>query len=128
MRSPRKCLPAFLVSALFFESAGAQPPPDPSQSPPPPQAQALAQKPGMVTISLDEAIQMALQHNHSLIAARTVIQQDQAEETTANLRPNPVLLGDSQFLPVFQPSQFTPTREIDERTAKGGEPFRVASP
>src|ERR1039457_3427301 len=50
---------------------------------------------------------MALQHNHSLIAARTVIQQDQAEETTANLRPNPVLLGDSQFLPVFQPSQFS---------------------
>ena len=50
---------------------------------------------------------MALQHNHSLIAARTVIQQDQAEETTANLRPNPVLLGDSQFLPIFQPSQFS---------------------
>jgi len=58
-------------------------------------------------ISLDQAIQMALQHNHSLMAARTVIQQDQAEETTANLRPNPVLLGDSQFLPVFQPSQFS---------------------
>src|ERR1039458_5984379 len=107
MRSLRMCLPAFLVSALFFESAGAQSPPGPSQSPPPPQAQALAQKPGMVTISLDEAIQMALQHNHSLIAARTVVQQDQAEETTANLRPNPALLGDSQFLPVFQPNQFS---------------------
>ncbi|HZL51736.1 MAG TPA: TolC family protein [Terracidiphilus sp.] len=60
-----------------------------------------------MTVSLDEAIQMALQHNHSLLAARTVIQQNQAEETTANLRPNPVLLGDSQFLPVFQPSQFS---------------------
>jgi cobalt-zinc-cadmium efflux system outer membrane protein len=36
-----------------------------------------------------------------------VIQQDQAEETTANLRPNPVVMGDSQFLPVFQPSQFS---------------------
>jgi cobalt-zinc-cadmium efflux system outer membrane protein len=60
-----------------------------------------------VTVSLDEAIQMALQHNHTLLAARTVIQQNQAEETTANLRPNPVLLGDSQFLPVFQPSQFS---------------------
>jgi cobalt-zinc-cadmium efflux system outer membrane protein len=58
-------------------------------------------------ISLDEAIQMALQHNHSLVAARTVIQQNQAGETTANLRPNPVLLGDSQFLPIFQPSQFS---------------------
>jgi cobalt-zinc-cadmium efflux system outer membrane protein len=50
---------------------------------------------------------MALQHNHTLMAARTVIQQDQAEETTANLRPNPVIMGDSQFLPIFQPSQFS---------------------
>jgi cobalt-zinc-cadmium efflux system outer membrane protein len=108
MRSPRMCLPVFLVSALFWEGAGAQSPPGPSQSPPPPQAQTLAQKPGVVTISLDDAIQMALQHNHSLMAARTVIQQDQAEETTANLRPNPVVMGDSQFLPVFQPTQFSP--------------------
>ena len=107
MRSHRMCLPVFLVSALFLAGAGAQSPPGPSQSPPSPQAQTLAQKPGVVTISLEEAIQMALQHNHSLMAARTVIQQDQAEETTANLRPNPVLLGDSQFLPVFQPSQFS---------------------
>jgi cobalt-zinc-cadmium efflux system outer membrane protein len=36
-----------------------------------------------------------------------VVQQNEAEETTANLRPNPVVLGDSQFLPVFSPSQFT---------------------
>jgi cobalt-zinc-cadmium efflux system outer membrane protein len=50
---------------------------------------------------------MALQHNHNLLAARTTIQQSQAEETTANLRPDPVLLGDTQFLPVFQPSQFS---------------------
>src|ERR1022692_1057722 len=107
MRSLRMCVPAFLVSALFLEGAGAQSPLAPSQSPPSPQAQTLAQKPGAVTISLDEAIQMAFQHNHSLMAARTVIQQDQAEETTANLRPNPVLLGDSQFLPAFQPSQFS---------------------
>ena len=97
MRSLRLCLPIFLVSALFLEGAGAQSPPGPSQPPPPPQAQALAQKPGGVMISLDEAIQMALRHNHSLIAARTVIQQNQAEETTATLRPNPVLLGESQF-------------------------------
>jgi len=48
---------------------------------------------------------MALQHNHNLLAARTTIQQSQAEEITANLRPNPVLLGDSLFLPFFQPSQ-----------------------
>jgi outer membrane protein, heavy metal efflux system len=105
MRSLRMCLPVFLFSAVFLDGAGAQSPP--GQTPPPPQAQTLVKKPAALTISLDQAIQMALQHNHNLLAARTVIQQDQAEQTTANLRPNPVLLGDSQFLPVFQPSQFS---------------------
>ncbi|HEY6375760.1 MAG TPA: TolC family protein, partial [Edaphobacter sp.] len=59
-----------------------------------------------MTISLDDAIQMALQHNHNLLAAKTTIQQSEAQEITANLRPNPVLVGDAQFLPIFQPSQF----------------------
>ena len=105
MRLQRLCFFIVHVTAFFFVvSSPAQIPPS---SPPAPQANTLAQNPGAVTVSLDEAIQMALQHNHTLLAARTVIQQNQAEETTANLRPNPVLLGDSQFLPVFQPSQFS---------------------
>jgi len=66
-----------------------------------------AQTQGPVKITLDEAIQLALQHNHALLAARTTIQQSQAEEITANLRPDPVLLGDAQFLPFFQPDQFS---------------------
>ena len=106
MRIPPLRLPILLVTVSFFGAAGAQSPPAPSQSPSPPPAQALAQSRGSVTITLDDAIQMALQHNHNLLAARTTIQQSQAEETTANLRPNPVLLGDAQFLPIFQPSQF----------------------
>jgi cobalt-zinc-cadmium efflux system outer membrane protein len=95
-----------LVPLLFFQFAGAQSPPAQTQ-PSPPQASTLAQSPGAQTVSLDDAIQMAIQHNHNLLAARTTIQQSQAEEITANLRPNPVLLGDSQFLPVFQPDQFS---------------------
>jgi cobalt-zinc-cadmium efflux system outer membrane protein len=79
----------------------------PAPSAPAPQAQALAQNQGSVKISIDDAIQMALQHNHSLLAARTTIQQNEAEEITANLRPNPVVLGDAQFLPFFQPNQFS---------------------
>lgn len=78
----------------------------PTQAPAP-QANTLAQKPGAVTITLDDAIQMAIQHNHNLLAARTVVQQNQAEEKTANLRPNPVLLGDMQYLPLFNPSEMT---------------------
>ncbi len=62
---------------------------------------------GPVKITLDAAIQMALQHNHNLLAQRTVVQQNQAEEITANLRPNPVLQGDAQFLPIFQPDKFS---------------------
>jgi cobalt-zinc-cadmium efflux system outer membrane protein len=101
----RFCIPMMLVATCFFEVASAQS--APAQSPPPPQANSPAPKPGGVIISLDDAIQMALRHNHSLLAARTLIQQNEAAETTANLRPNPVLLGDSQFLPVFQPNNFS---------------------
>jgi outer membrane protein, heavy metal efflux system len=53
---------------------------------------------GPVKITLDEAIQMALQHNHNILAARTTIRQSQAEEITANLRPDPTLLGDAEYL------------------------------
>jgi outer membrane protein, heavy metal efflux system len=104
MRFQRLCIPLLFAASPFFGAAGAQSPP--TQTPSPPQAQTLAQKPGAVTITLDDAIQMALRHNHNLLAARTTIQQSEAEETTANLRPNPVLLGDTQFLPIFQPSRF----------------------
>jgi outer membrane protein TolC len=58
-------------------------------------------------ITLEEAIRLALQHNHALQAARTTILQNQAQETTANLRPNPTLSWDSQFFPLFNPSQFS---------------------
>ncbi len=40
-------------------------------------------------------------------ALRSTIQQSLAEETTANLRPNPTLGLDAQFLPIFQPNQFS---------------------
>jgi outer membrane protein, heavy metal efflux system len=65
---------------------------------------ALAQAPTL--ISLDQAITLALTHNHSLRATRTQIQQNEAQEITANLRPNPTLGADSQFLPFFSPQDF----------------------
>jgi outer membrane protein, heavy metal efflux system len=70
-------------------------------------AQAGGPTQGPARISLDEAIQLALQHNHNLLAARSTIQQNEASEITANLRPNPVLSGDAQFLPIFQPNKFS---------------------
>jgi cobalt-zinc-cadmium efflux system outer membrane protein len=58
-------------------------------------------------ISLDQAIDLALAHNHSIKATRTLILQNQAQEITANLRPNPTLDADSQFIPFFSPQDFS---------------------
>lgn len=58
-----------------------------------------------IAITLEQAIQMAIQHNHLLQAARTQIQQNQAAEVTANLRPNPTFFTDWEYLPAFSRPQ-----------------------
>ena len=58
-------------------------------------------------IGLDQAIDLALVHNHAIKAARTLILQNQAQEITANLRPNPTLGADTQFVPFFSPQDFS---------------------
>jgi cobalt-zinc-cadmium efflux system outer membrane protein len=63
------------------------------------------QSPALIT--LDQAIDLALAHNHSILATRTLILQDQALEITANLRPNPTLDADTQFIPFFSPQDFS---------------------
>ncbi|HXZ10843.1 MAG TPA: TolC family protein [Candidatus Sulfotelmatobacter sp.] len=93
MRSKYLRFAILAAAALIAIPARAQAPSPPSQGP--------------VRITLDEAIQLALAHNHALKAARTTIQQNESEEITANLRPNPVLTADAQFLPIFQPNKFS---------------------
>jgi cobalt-zinc-cadmium efflux system outer membrane protein len=106
----RSTILRFCTLVLSFSTTGSavaqatQSPPQGSQNQP---ASQLAQNPGAQLITLDQAIQMALEHNHNLLATRTTIQQNEAEEITANLRPDPVLMGDTQFLPIFQPSNFS---------------------
>ena len=80
------------------------PPATPGTSPPRPATDARGPLP---RVTLEDAIRLALQHNHATLAARTMVLQNEAQEITANLRPNPVLSWDAQFLPIFQPSQFT---------------------
>ena len=99
---------AVSVLAVSF-AAGAQDAPAPPATPS--AMQTTGQ--GPVKITLDDAIQMALAHNHTLLAARTTITQSEALEVTANLRPNPVLLGDAQFLPIFNWNQFN-ANYVDE--------------
>lgn len=65
---------------------------------------ALAQ--GQARITLDQAIDLALTHSHTLKAARTLTLQSRAQETTAALRPNPQLAWDALFFPL-NPSDYT---------------------
>ena len=58
-------------------------------------------------VTLDQAIDLALVHNHSLKATRMLILQNQAQEITANLRPNPTFGADTQFVPFFSPQDFS---------------------
>jgi cobalt-zinc-cadmium efflux system outer membrane protein len=103
----------FLIFVYLVDAVGAQTQPSQGQGPPArmqspaPPANQLSQKPGSQLITLDQAIQMALNHNHNLLATRTTVQQNEAEEITANLRPDPVLTGDVQYLPIFEPSNFS---------------------
>jgi cobalt-zinc-cadmium efflux system outer membrane protein len=94
----KKAVP-WWIFLLFNSSASGAPP---GQQP------AVSGAPA-VRITVEQAIQFAVQHNHALLAARSTILQSQAAEITANLRPNPSLAWDSQFLPFFNFSQFNGT-------------------
>jgi cobalt-zinc-cadmium efflux system outer membrane protein len=52
-------------------------------------------------ITIDQAIRMALQHNHTLLAQRTTVHQSESQEITANNRPNPIFFADWEYLPLF---------------------------
>jgi len=84
MRQQKRALRVVLVSFVMLGVAGAQAP---------------------VRITLDQAIDLALAHNHALKATQTQIQQNQAQEVTAGLRPNPNLTVDSLFIPI-EPQNF----------------------
>jgi cobalt-zinc-cadmium efflux system outer membrane protein len=92
-----------IALALFGASAFAELP-------------ASAQTQGPVRITLDDAIQMAIQHNHQLIAMRTTIQQSEAEEITQGLRPNPNLVTDWEYVPLGSPARQNPNLYSGETT------------
>jgi outer membrane protein, heavy metal efflux system len=78
-----------------------------------------------VRITLDEAVQMALEHNHSILAARTTITQSEAQEVTANLRPNPSFFTDWDYLPLFAPSAANSTYLHDSTEADLGLSYLI---
>ena len=67
--------------------------------------------PGML-ITIEQAIELAKKNNPTLQANRTLISQNKEQEVTANLRPNPLLLWDAQYVPLFTPDLWS-TNYID---------------
>jgi outer membrane protein, heavy metal efflux system len=63
-------------------------------------ASAFGQAAGPSKVTLDQAIDLAIEHNHNLLAAKTTIVQNQALEVQANVRPNPTLFTDWEYLPL----------------------------
>jgi cobalt-zinc-cadmium efflux system outer membrane protein len=102
--SPRSIATQWLVTLLLIALSStplaAQNPNQPSPAP--------------TLITLDQAIDRALLNSPTLKATRTQIEQNKAQETTANLHPNPLLSWDAQFLPLFQPDTFT-TDYLDQQ-------------
>ena len=100
-RSPR----VLLSSLLLGLAALASPVHAQSQTQTNAPAPAMTTSQGPVKITLDDAIQLALKHNHNLLAAQTTIEQDQALEEQANLRPNPSIFADWEYLPFSESGQ-----------------------
>lgn len=93
------------------QPSGASPPQAPATTPPqtkPGRAHRLTlpMNPSVI-ITLDQAIELAKKNNPSLQAQRTQIAQSKEQEVTANLRPNPALSWDAQYLPIFEPHLFS---------------------
>lgn len=107
----RSALSTMLVLAALCRAAGAQ---------------------SNAQITLEQAIDFALKNSPAIKAVRTQIDQSRAQETTANIRPNPVLSWDAQFLPppgndAGQNSQFdVGIGYLFERGAKRGARFQAA--
>lgn len=107
-RAPLLVSVAIAAASLATSAMGQTPAGAPPQAQPNPTPTSQTPQPAPAAhLSLDRAIELALQHNHTLLAERTTIDQNRAQEITANLRPNPVLTGDAQFLPIFAPSDWT---------------------
>ena len=86
-------------------------PPIPSAPQAPAAPKALPQ-----AITLEQALELAKQNNPTLRANETLVLQNKAQEITANLRPNPVLGLDAQYLPLFAPDLFTDTNYWNDQT------------
>jgi cobalt-zinc-cadmium efflux system outer membrane protein len=100
-QSMRACSPLFgrpaasLLLALGVSAVAA------AQTPPVQPTSALTR------VSMDDAVRLALVHNHALQAQRFGVDVARADEITAGLKPNPIFTSLNQYFPVFTPSELT---------------------
>src|SRR5271167_1041451 len=94
------------ASAVWAQTAGNSQSSLQSATPSIPELPATTAPPPAMLITIEQAIEFAKKNNPTLQANRTLINQNQEQEVTANLRPNPVLAWDAQFLPIFTPTNF----------------------
>src|ERR1017187_2587839 len=62
-----------------------------------------ASPPAAMTLSMDDAVRLAIEHNQSLRALRLTIDESKADETTAALKPNPSLSLGADGFTLFSP-------------------------
>jgi cobalt-zinc-cadmium efflux system outer membrane protein len=104
---PVLLLPFVLWGQVSSPRQTVPPAPGTTQVPGIPKLPARALQPPSVVITIEQAIDFAKRNNPALQANQTMISQNKEQEVTANLRPNPVLTLDAQFLPIFSPDMFT---------------------
>jgi outer membrane protein, heavy metal efflux system len=61
----------------------------------------------VASVTIGQAVDLALHFNHTLLAQRFNVDQAKANEVTASLKPNPVFTSTNQDFPVFTPSSLT---------------------
>lgn len=93
------CLAGLAAIMLALPLAAQMPKPNPA---------ARRARPAATTkLTLNAAIRLALAHNHALQAEYGNVLESEADQITANLRPNPTLTWDALYVPLFSPSHFS---------------------
>ena len=95
-----RCVGAALIGAAV--PAGAQ---TPARTPAPPSSR----------IALADAVRLAVEHNHQLRAQRLNVDLSKADEVTAALKPNPVLVSTNENFPIFSPERPVQSRQLPEQ-------------
>ncbi len=98
-RTPGLCIAGLAAVMIALPLAAQMPKPKP--------ASRRAPAASTMKLTLGGAIRLALAHNHALQAEYGNVLESEADQITANMRPNPTLTWDALYVPIFSPSHFS---------------------